>query len=88
VLFAGAQVVDKPRLCLTPSALHCSRIPDLLPDVDNPQNQQKISLFPADFVFHKSVDKILIVFAGRSTPRSVDKSVDNFAHVVHNLLSH
>jgi hypothetical protein len=67
---------------------YCSRVPCLLPDVDNPQNQQKITAVPIDFVFHNSVDKILTVFAARGTPRSVDKSVDNFTHVVHNLLSH
>jgi hypothetical protein len=68
--------------------LFCSQITDLLPDVDNPQKQQKITAFGVDFVFHRTVDKLLIVFAGHTTPRVVDKFVENFAHAVHNLLSH
>jgi hypothetical protein len=31
---------------------------------------------------------LLIIFGGYVNPRSVDKYVENFPHVVHNLLSH
>ena len=87
-LFPGAQDVDKFRLCLIPTVFNCSRIPVLLPNVDNLQNQQKIAAFRVDFVFHRTVDMLLIIIPKYVTRRSVDKYVENFAHVVHNLLSH
>jgi hypothetical protein len=63
-----------------------SQLPDLLPDVDNRKNTQKTNLFYVDFVFHKSVDKLLIPFLPPPVSGLVDNFVDNPAHVVHNLL--
>ena len=82
------KLLTSPRSLFSPPCSLALRLLICFLNVDNPQKQQKITAFVVDFVFHRTVDKLLIVFAGHASSRGVDNFVENFAHVVHNFLSH